>query len=37
MRPLLHVETTNRLLGELAKTLTNSPLADIERALSRDG
>jgi protein required for attachment to host cells len=36
MRPLLHLETSNRLLGELAKTLTNSPLADIERALSRD-
>lgn len=33
MRPLLHKETTQRLLGEIAKTLTNSPLADIERAL----
>lgn len=34
MRPLLHAETTQRLLGELAKTLTNSPLEDIERALT---
>lgn len=34
MRPLLHKETRQRLLGEMAKTLTNSPLQDIERALS---
>jgi protein required for attachment to host cells len=34
MRPLLHEETRLRMVGELAKTLTNSPLADIERALS---
>lgn len=34
MRPLLHKETQSRLVGELAKTLTNVPLADIERALS---
>ena len=34
MRPLLHKETRQRLLGEIAKTLTNSPLQDIERALS---
>ena len=34
MRPLLHKETRQRLLGEIAKTLTNSPLEDIERALS---
>lgn len=34
MRPLLHKETRQRLLGEVAKTLTNSPLEDIERALS---
>lgn len=34
LRPQLHQETTKRLVGELAKTLTNSPLADIERALS---
>lgn len=33
MRPLLHKETLARLVGELPKTLTNSPLADIERAL----
>ncbi len=33
MRPLLHKETTQRLLGEIGKTLTNSPLEDIERAL----
>lgn len=34
MRPLLHKETQQRLIGEIAKTLTNSPLQDIERALS---
>ena len=34
IRPLLHKETQSRLVGELAKTLTNAPLADIERALS---
>ena len=34
MRPLLHKETQQRMLGEIAKTLTNSPLQDIERALS---
>ncbi|MFY2763869.1 host attachment family protein [Arenimonas sp. MALMAid1274] len=33
MRPLLHKETQSRLVGELAKTLTNAPLEDIERAL----
>lgn len=33
MRPLLHKETLARLVGELPKTLTNSPLEDIERAL----
>ncbi len=33
MRPLLHKETQQRMVGELAKTLTNSPLEDIERAL----
>ncbi|MGV8923701.1 MAG: host attachment family protein [Thermomonas sp.] len=33
MRPQLHKETLARMHGELAKTLTNSPLADIERAL----
>lgn len=34
MRPLLHKETLSRMVGELAKTLTNAPLADIERALA---
>ena len=34
MRPLLHKETLQRMVGEIAKTLTNSPLEDIERALS---
>jgi protein required for attachment to host cells len=33
MRPLLHKETLARMVGELSKTLTNSPIADIERAL----
>jgi len=33
LRPLLHKETQARLLGDLAKDLTNSPLADIQRAL----
>ena len=33
VRPQLHKETLARMHGELAKTLTNSPLADIERAL----
>ncbi len=34
MRPLLHKETVQRMVGEIAKTLTNSPLEVIERALS---
>lgn len=34
MRPLLHKETLQRQVGELAKTLTTSPLEDIERALA---
>jgi protein required for attachment to host cells len=34
MRPQLHKETLQRMHGELAKTLTNSSLKDIERALS---
>ena len=34
VRPLLHKETEQRMVAEIAKTLTNSPLADIERALS---
>ena len=33
MRPLLHKETVGRLLGEVAKTLTKSPLDEIERSL----
>ena len=33
MRPQLHKETLARMHGELAKTLTNSPVEDIERAL----
>ncbi len=32
LRPLLHKETQARLLGDLAKDLTNAPLADIQRA-----
>ena len=34
IRPLLHKVVQERLLGELGKTLTNAPLADIERALA---
>jgi len=34
MRPLLHKQTQSRMVGELAKTLTNVPLEDIERALA---
>ena len=33
MRPQLHKETLERLRGEVAKTLTNSPLEDITAAL----
>ncbi|MCR6662417.1 MAG: host attachment family protein [Luteimonas sp.] len=33
VRPLLHKEAQQRLLGEVNKTLTNAPLGDIERAL----
>ncbi len=33
LRPLLHKETQARLLGDMAKDLTNAPLADIQRAL----
>lgn len=33
IRPQLHVETSRRLSGELAKTLTNSSLEDIEKAI----
>ncbi|NZA25630.1 host attachment protein [Luteimonas sp. SJ-92] len=34
IRPLLHSETGERLLAEVAKTFTNAPLEDIERALA---
>lgn len=34
MRPLLHKQTEQRMVAEIGKTLTNSPLADIERALA---
>lgn len=33
IRPQLHKEVQQRLLTEIAKTMTNSPLGDIERAL----
>jgi len=33
IRPLLHKQVQQRLVTEIAKTLTNSPLQDIERAL----
>ena len=33
IRPQLHKEVQQRLIGEVAKTLTNSPLEDIQRAL----
>ena len=33
IRPQLHKEVQQRLLVEIAKTMTNSPLGDIERAL----
>ena len=34
VRPQLHKETLQRTLGEVAKTLTNATLEEIERALS---
>ena len=33
LRPLLHKEVQQRLVGEVAKTLTNAPIEDIERSL----
>lgn len=33
IRPQLHVETSKRICGELAKTLTNTPLEEIEKIL----
>jgi protein required for attachment to host cells len=35
MRPILHKEVTDRLLFDLAKTLTSAPKADIQKALER--
>ena len=34
VRPLLHKETQQRLIGDLAKDLTNAPLDTIQRALA---
>ena len=34
IRPLLHKEVQARLLGDIAKDLTNAPLADIQKALA---
>ena len=33
IRPLLHKETSARMLAEIAKNMTNAPLEDIERAV----
>ncbi len=33
IRQQLHKETQDRLIGEIAKTLSNSPIEDIQRAL----
>lgn len=33
IRPQLHAETSKRLCGELSKTLTNTPLEEIEKIL----
>ncbi len=33
IRPQLHAEASKRIVGELAKTLTKSPLEDIERVI----
>lgn len=33
IRPNLHHEVQQRLVGEIAKTLTNSPIEDIEKAI----
>ena len=35
IRPLLHKETEAKLLLDLAKDFTNSPISDIERALGK--
>ncbi|CAN5353110.1 host attachment family protein [soil metagenome] len=34
LRPQLHHETTRRVIREISKTFTNSPLEDIEAALN---
>lgn len=34
LRPQLHSETTRRIIDEISKTLTNSPLEEIEAALA---
>jgi protein required for attachment to host cells len=34
LRPLLHLETRQRIITEIGKTFTNAPLEDIEAALS---
>jgi protein required for attachment to host cells len=34
IRPLLHQEVTDKIVLEQAKTLTNSPVEDIERSLA---
>ncbi len=33
IRPQLHAETERRIIGEVAKTFTNAPLQDIQKAL----
>ena len=33
VRPQLHKETVRRMVGEVAKTLTNAPVEDIRDAL----
>jgi len=35
MRPLLHQEVTDKIVLEQAKTLTNSPVEDIEKSISQ--
>lgn len=36
IRPLLHMEVTEKILAEYPKTFINAPVADIERLLSDD-
>ncbi|MEO8002089.1 MAG: host attachment family protein [Arenimonas sp.] len=35
LRPQLHLETSQRIIREIAKTFTNSPLEDIQTALNQ--